>query len=488
MPNRYYQADPGLTGMLQFLAGLGQANRETAIANAQLRGQQNQLIGSGIGQGIGNMFSVPANMFLEDMQARRQTQQRGQLQQQEYDLSRRNQLALERTRNQGDIYQAGIADYYKRYGEMPPIGGADIGTQFGPGAMRAPTIQPPQVPPGEYGMSLPDQGISQTFPQPPSPPPVDISQTSGYIKKVKERDALRLSKLEIEQRLPDGQQKVYELSAVAQRLGPIEQFLRANPAPKPPANEQEMIAAGANNGGVTPFADGRVLVPKGMTLTMPEKGLRGRKVTVSWADGSVDERPSGHHARVIPGYGLETVDIDENGNTTSKITSPSAKDGGSADYLKVRAQALKEAPASFTVSSDPKKRAELDAWLDKRTDELMGKMGARSAKGQEGLGPLDRLSGPDRAPVDLEFSAELVDGMRSGRDVRAKVSDFVGKMSELWSDPAKGQMPPELAQRLIEMRFYLDTGRMMPEEIPRQKPPNIIGSTHPPFQGGGIGP
>jgi len=133
------------------------------------------------------------------------------------------------------------------------------------------------------------------------------------------------------------------------------------------------------------------------------------------------------------------------------------------------------------VSADPKKRAELDAWLDKRTDELMTKMGVGSAKGQEGLGPLDRLTGPERVPIDLEFSAELMEAMRSGRDVHAKVSSFVNRMAELWSDPAKGQMPPELARRLVEMQFYLDTRRVMPEEIPQQqkKPSSgIFGSSY----------
>ena len=207
-------------GPLEFIAGFGQMRQQVHAQEAGLKDKATQQLWGGIGQGVGNAVMVPAQAYLADRAGDRQLG---------------NALALQQARFG---VPADMPDLMSRHAAL-----------FG-GNGQAPAPAPPTFDQGfgdttgGYGVSLPDQGMSQQFP---------ISAPPGADPQV---SAARATKAQQEYDSLDEKYKKF----MAQPMTPMEQaggmrmfipaleraraYAQANPPPKQPTTAEELRASG----------------------------------------------------------------------------------------------------------------------------------------------------------------------------------------------------------------------------------------------------
>jgi hypothetical protein len=239
-------------GPLQFLAGFGAREQQVRQQEAEWQGQANRVTGTGIGTGIGNIFDTVAT----DMAAQRTSGR--QLQ---------NAQALQQGAQAGEM-----AQIQARYGAPADYGSVMAklyGAGGGPMAGAA-----PEAAPGEYGVSLPDQGMSQTFPEQQQGP---LALAPGNVKDFRDAEAELISLNASRKLFIQGSHTPAEEMGFAHSFMPKYNAAKTRynelrqSQPKPPTTFPEMAAAGVHNGGITVAPDGSWLVPKGMTRAMPPK-------------------------------------------------------------------------------------------------------------------------------------------------------------------------------------------------------------------------
>lgn len=285
MPTRYFQPPLGPELLLQLLAGYGAGQRETAIADAQLRSEENRLRGAGIGKMVANAFNVPTTFALQRLQGEEEMRQRSALAEQEFDQRSRLQqqaardaMAIEQLRNSGDIYQQAASGFQRTYGvphtailqrarEGQAPGGALPALEAG--------LQPLEGPPAP-GQIMPDSGVPLAI--------ADPRRTQEYRIAKRESDMWRSVRAVEEVRPmvatdhPLYAQAVDErrrtLEAIDQGIARTKRILDRYQEPQPPRTEDEMKAAGVHGGGITEFSDGSRLIPEGTKIAMPQKDPR----------------------------------------------------------------------------------------------------------------------------------------------------------------------------------------------------------------------
>jgi len=249
--NRYYYPDPAVTGPIEFFAGWGQRRQQVDDVEAQWQQQVNQQTGQGIGQGIGNFFNTIAGDMTAGRASNRQLQ---------------NALTVQRGAQAGEMAQQQLRysvpnDYYQVMQEW-----------YGAGDQGSPAPQRGGGVPGEYGVSLPEQQVSQTFPQ-AAPQPL-----SGEALRAGQQARQQLANLEeaVNKEILHAGTPMQKL-AVARAALPVRNRLRemaSRNQPPPPPTIQELAQSGKIPGyDNTVFVDGKG-TPHNFTLH-PEAG-KGR--------------------------------------------------------------------------------------------------------------------------------------------------------------------------------------------------------------------
>ena len=163
MPNRYFIADPRVTGLAQFLAGFGQRRQQVADVNVATQTQQNRLLGRGMGDVVGGFFEQQTADRRFNMQQMAQAQKVAQAQQnrmaaqQAYEQGRIN---LENVRSANDIYEYERAAFVETWGGPPEalFEQMNLGGAPGQGAPQAgPAPDQAQAPPRSNKPADPSQ-------------------------------------------------------------------------------------------------------------------------------------------------------------------------------------------------------------------------------------------------------------------------------------------------------------------------------------------
>jgi len=382
MPTRVIGQNPGLPTLIQLLAGYGAGARETAAANAATRTRSNEMLGRGIGEGIGNLFQVPAQLAQQERTMGMEFKQKLALQKAALD----NAMQVEQVRSQGNVYEQAAQDFQKRWGvpytaviEQARAAGFQV-----PG-MSAFGQSSPQAAPGEFGVSMPGQEMSQTFPSPPAQAPspgvalplANPAMTQEYQQAKKELSKWeaaaateRLKPMPSRSHPLYGQaadERAQTLNTLTQRIAGAREVLGKYQEPKPPATEQELISSGA----LIPLQGGRLFYqdPDGKKhVTAPTKMQEADiEYETHMLDGTVRKSKAGSMVEIKPGIYQIT---DKSGNV-SGWNEPSVKEGkgdkpifDATDILKVQKDLATKDKDNNPILASPKKP--LDIWLRRR--------------------------------------------------------------------------------------------------------------------------
>jgi hypothetical protein len=276
-----------------------------------------------------------------------------------------------------------------------------------PAGAGAPPVQ--QVP-GEYGVSLPDQGMSQTFPeQQQGPLAVDPGMVGEYVKARDEVASLDKSRKEF----MSGSHTPAEEMGFAQSFIPKYNAAQARykqlrqSQPEPPNTHDQILQAGPLAGGATPIAgtynywipDGKGGV-KVSTATHPVSEAASPPVTFTASDGSTqqyDIPPGGVHFTSPPPPGTvirrnakgdpdvewppsATTDkpIDYRKEAATRIvTAAGADEPTSIDAAVKEREMEKEASFVFEIQDKNWQTIDYDEYMD-LTARLMEAYGSRT--------------------------------------------------------------------------------------------------------------
>lgn len=258
---RYYVADPRVTGMADFLAGFGRSRQQMQLIDYEQQANANRTIGQNIGQGIGNMFNVPAQDYMDSRQSQRQLQNQLALQRE----ARVGQAEAQRQRDQGDVYQDMVRAELARYGQLTPTDAAGLaampqpgmtpelqryeqgavgtgaptlaGRQSGPPSISQPPIQPPNAP--QEGLPLPSINPGMT---------AQYRQAEEQVQQL----SMARNRMWADPNRPM-EEKVAADKILIPQIARWSQLKQRYPQPKPPTSEQELIQGGvvipSENGG-----------------------------------------------------------------------------------------------------------------------------------------------------------------------------------------------------------------------------------------------
>lgn len=267
MINRYYPRPAILTGIGDFLVNFAAARKAKQEAESQLEAQASQQQSSALANFAGSVGGAAAggllaNRFGGDLNAMQRMQLATSFVPGLEGASRaaggigrdqaigERQQALQDRAIQGDAYLAGIRAYIDQHGQLPP-GLDQLGSFDAVGAPGGPA-----GPPSDAG------GVPSPVYNPSSMPAYQKAQ-----RMVQAYDAHMMRPMSQDER-----------AAIQQQLGPeiakARQVLARSQPPPPPRTYEEMLQAGAHNGGVTRTDDGRLIYPArggGMSISNPPR-------------------------------------------------------------------------------------------------------------------------------------------------------------------------------------------------------------------------
>lgn len=330
MPSRYYFADPMVMGPLEFLAGYGQAQRQTALQNIATASQQNQIVGQGTGQGVGNFWSAYAQAQQADRQFRMQQVAEAQklAQQQQYNLELQRahaegQIAVEQVRTANDQFLVDRAAYVKRWGTTPEAALEMTQQDVGQPTQGVPLSEPAQPdlvgPPEPVSRPIPliGQPIGPSGPGETTALPRPSLTPEQYEKRQREVAYLTETMMRAADGKPMQEQQAIR-ALFLPKIAAANRFLSQHEPPKRPTNYQEIIASGAvipipgSYNFLLPQADGTVKESSAFhPIPSPEE-------TKAWCD----------EVKALGGIPIVQPD-----GKVSIEWPPSAK-GGEADYAK----------------------------------------------------------------------------------------------------------------------------------------------------------
>jgi hypothetical protein len=351
--NRYYLNNPWVEGLGSFLAGFGQQRQAVKAAEAQRQMQQNQAWGQAIGSGLQtagslgamgivandlDQLSMPGGMGPPSISNFERMQLLGsfmpgmkgfagaagdvagrQSQTALHQMIGDRQIQLENLRTSNDRLQtADKAMLMAEYG-LDPAGNA---------------VQPSMPPPAELpgGMTSgitgqPEQGYAPDSGPSQPPRPIDPANTAPFRRADRAIGAIHDHLDELIRTGAPPQQVYAAKAAAAPELARLVQERKSYQQPPPPTTAQEMAAAGVHGGGYTEMPDGSIILPKGMTRSLPSKTSAGQSVTgdktPAYTTHDGVSQPLHWGINIAPDG--TRVTVDSNGNVTDESKGAAAK-------------------------------------------------------------------------------------------------------------------------------------------------------------------
>jgi hypothetical protein len=442
--NRFYQTDPRVLGPLQFLAAFGQQRQQVKAIEAGQQAQQNQAWGQAIGTGLQTAGQLGATAIFANDQSMA-------------DLS-----PLERMSVLGSLTpglaglgrQAGSMAQIKArnaapagYGDaMAQLYGAGGGGGAGPMAGGAPSV------PGEYGVSLPDQGMSQTFPEQQQGP---LALAPGNVKDFRDAEAELISLNASRKLFIQGSHAPAEEMGFAQSFMPKYNAAKTRynelrqSQPKPPTTEAELIAAGPYNGGFSVLSDGtRFSVDKAGKQHFDKPS----KAEVPNLPNSPEEANSFVEKRVgITGDGSKVL-IQPDGKLTPFKETP---DPNVLTEKQIQDMALKMWQAQNKPDKYGKKKPKspemMGQEVDAIADQIRSSQGPQATLGTSGT-PAQQFGDPVEAMY--EHAVQIVQNNANGatvdREAKAALGDFYKQFPA--GIPPNHPRRDEMIQTILELR------------------------------------
>lgn len=455
--NRYFTQNPRISGPLQFLAGFGQQRQQVKAAEAQMDFRNDQALSQGIAQ-AGQTISrfALAKFGAQQNLARLQ-------------LAAQNATTLQTQRTQAALFRDAVSDFRTRFpgesifpsqggggGVAPAQGGAPL-QAFEPAGL-GPT---PSVPTAEFA-GPPEPGGEGV----PSPI-IDPGTTTQYRNAQRELNMLTAQRDMVLMRKQTPEERNAQLAILDQQIARVEPIARRQQKPPPPTTIEELESQG--------FIISAPGIGNYFELDPKTGGYKGKPiyrnptdpVDVTYNDGTTAKLTPGSHTRTIEGVGIQTIDVDTNGNTTSKIV-PFPKEDGGPTSEDVREQAIKniekrreeaykaKLAALGQVSSNVKSKvvkeagiipfSELRAEMERLRDEQLNAdiFYERGTTRDEIAREADDI---------IRSAGELARKSRRGEDVSGDVEELMSRMQAAYPDAdANNPPPPSILRAFAELR------------------------------------